>query len=367
MIATDNLNGLRAIGALVIALACCSCAGRPLQGMLVPTAESAEGSARVPILIATTRQRSTNDAGEMFGSERAATMSYARIAVSIPPDDARKIGEIQWPVSPPGDPHRDFVTVSAEYLEQPAFSAALASAAKTTRRSKAIIFVHGFNNRFDDAAYRLAQIVQDSKAPAVPILFSWPSRGVVGLRAYEYDRQSATQSRDALDQLIDTVALSPDVREVTVLCHSMGCLLTLNALQSRSMRTGKIGAKVKNVLLVAPDVDVNNFREQMQQMGNARPRFALFLSQDDLALKLSKSMSGGATRLGDVNADEEPYRSEFKREKILVFDLTHLKGKSHSRAFGEVTSVMAMIERRFAEGQQLAEDTSRLGNAAAAQ
>ena len=113
--------------------------------------------------------------------------------------------------------------------------------------------MHGFNNRFDDAAYRLAQIIQDSKAPAVPILFSWPSRGVIGLRAYEYDRESASQSRDSLDQLLDSVALSPNVKEVTVLCHSMGCQLTLEALQSRSMRTGKIGAKVKNVLLVAPD------------------------------------------------------------------------------------------------------------------
>ncbi|WP_426434289.1 alpha/beta hydrolase [Bradyrhizobium genosp. P] len=84
-----------------------------------------------------------------------------------------------------------------------------------------------------------------------------------------------------MDQLIDTIALDPNVRAITLLCHSMGCLPTLEALRSRSMRTGLIGAKVKNVLLVAPDVDAFNFREQMQQMGNARPRFALFLSQDD--------------------------------------------------------------------------------------
>ena len=161
---------------------------------------------------------------------------------------------------------------------------------------------------------------------------------------------------------MDTVELNPGVKEVTIVCHSMGCLLTLEALQSRSKRTGNIGAKVKNVLLVAPDVDVNVFREQMQQMGNARPRFALFLSQDDRALKMSKSIWGGATRLGDVNPDEEPYKSAFQQEKMLVFDLTHLQGESHSRAFDKVTSVMGMIERRLAGGQQLAEDTSRAGN-----
>jgi len=138
----------------------------------------------------------------------------------------------------------------------------------------------------------------------------------------------------------------------------MGCLVALAALQSRAVRTGRIGAKVKNVLLVAPDVDANAFREQMQQMGTSRPRFALFLSQDDRALRISSSISGGATRLGGVNPDEEPYKSDFKRERILVFDLTHLVGRAHSRAFNEVTSVMGMIERRLAAGQQLADETS---------
>jgi esterase/lipase superfamily enzyme len=193
---------------------------------------------------------------------------------------------------PPGDPHRDFVTVSAECLDKPGFSAALTAAAKRTRRSKAMVFVHGFNNRFDDAAYRLAQIVQDSKASVVPVLFSWPSRGMVSLSAYQYDRESAGQSRHALEEVLDTVALSPRIKEVTVLCHSMGCLLTMEALRSRSARAGKIGAKVSNVLLVAPDLNVNVFREQMRQLGSNRPRFALFLSQDDHALKLSKSIWG---------------------------------------------------------------------------
>jgi esterase/lipase superfamily enzyme len=296
----------------------------------------------------------------MFNAERGLSISYGEISVSIPPDENRKVGEIQWPQSPPGDPQRDFVTLSAKYLDKPEFSAALANVAKGMRRSKAMVFVHGFNNRFDDAAYRLAQIVQDSKAPVIPVLFSWPSRGVVSLRAYQDDRESASQSRQALEELLDTVALSPSIKEVTVLCHSMGCQLTMEALRSRSMRAGKIGAKVRNVLLVAPDVDFDLFREQMRQVGSNRPRFALFLSQDDRALKLSKSIWGGATRLGDVNPEEEPYKSDLAQERIMVFDITHLEGKPHSRAFNDVDSVMGMIERRLATGQQLEEDPKRV-------
>jgi esterase/lipase superfamily enzyme len=127
----------------------------------------------------------------------------------------------------------------------------------------------------------------------------------------------------------------------------------------RALRAGKIGDKVKNVLLVAPDVDANLFRTQMREMGRARPRFALFLSQDDGALKLSKSIGGGVARLGDVDPDQEPYKTDFRREGILVFDLTDLRGGAHSRAFEKVTSVMGMIEQRLAEGQQMTEDGSK--------
>src|ERR1700676_3689325 len=192
-----------------------------------------------------------------------------------------------------------------------------------------------------------------------PPQFHFFSRGVLGLRAYQDDLESATNSRDAVEQLLDTIGGNANVKEVTVVCHSMGCFLTLEALHSRAVRAGKIGDKVKNVLLVAPDVDANLFRTQMREMGGARPRFALFLSQDDGALKLSKSISCGITRLGDVDPDQEPYKSDFQREGVLVFDLTGHGGGAHSRAFEKVTSVMGMIQQRLAEGQQMMDDSSK--------
>jgi esterase/lipase superfamily enzyme len=74
---------------------------------------------------------------------------------------------------------------------------------------------------------------------------------------------------------------------------------------------------------------------------------------------LSKSISGGVTRLGDVDPDQEPYRSDFQREGIMVFDLTALRGGAHARAFEKVTSVMGMIEQRLAEGQQMTDDGTK--------
>jgi hypothetical protein len=69
---------LRANGALILALASCSCAWGPLEGVLVPAAESAEGGSRVPVLIATTRQKSISDPGEMFNTPHRFSLVRAR-------------------------------------------------------------------------------------------------------------------------------------------------------------------------------------------------------------------------------------------------------------------------------------------------
>jgi esterase/lipase superfamily enzyme len=332
-----------------LALALSACAGRPLQGVLVPVAQSAEGTSRVQVLAATTRQRS-GDAGDMFSGGRAEDMSYAAVTVSIPPDNARKVGEIQWPESLPGDPRRNFVTVSADYLDKQGLVSAVSATAKQTGRSKVLVFVHGFNTRFDDAVYRLAQIVHDAKAPGIPVLFTWPSRGEIRLGSYTYDRESANYSRDAFEQVLATLAANPNVKEISIVAHSMGNWVTLEALRGMSIRNGgKIGGKIKNVMLVAPDVDVDVFRTQIQRMGAPRPRFSLFVSQDDTALALSQAIWGGVPRLGEINPAQEPYQSEFKRENIEVFDLTKLKGGAHDRAFEDITQVLVMVRQRYGD------------------
>jgi len=332
-------------------MACCACSSnRPSQGVLTPVAVSLEGTSRVSVLAATTRRRSTSDPGEMFNGERADDVSYAAIGVSIPPDGSRKVGEVQMPRSLPGNPQSEFVTVSADYLDKRAFSAAVSAAAKQGGRDKVLVFVHGFNNRFDDAVYRFAQVVHDSKAEGIPVLFTWPSRGELQLGAYAYDRESATYSRDSLEQLLDTLASNPNVKEINVLAHSMGNLVALEALRGKAIGGGgKIGHKIKNVFLVAPDVDVDVFRTQIQRMGSPRLRFALFVAQDDKALALSQLIWGGTQRIGVVNPDQDTYREMLAKEQITVFDLTKLEGEAHTRAFDDITKVVVMVREQFNE------------------
>jgi esterase/lipase superfamily enzyme len=342
---------------LAVAVVCSGCAGRLDPNVLrAAAAGNFAGTSQVTILAATTRQKSSV-LGEMFNGQRADKVSYASITVSIPPDSARKVGEIQWPANPPGDPRRDFVTTAVNFISNQEFADDLTSVTKRTNRNKALIFVHGFNNRFDEAVYRFAQIVHDSGASGIPVLFSWPSRGEVSLRAYTYDRESANYSRDALDGVIDQIASNPRVKEINIVAHSMGNWLTLEALRALSIRNKHFPGKIKNVLLVAPDVDVDVFRTELHRIATPKLRIAVFVSRDDKALALSKTIWGGVPRLGDIDPTSKPYRSEFERDHIEVFDLTKLKSigdSAHDRAFQDVTTVMIMMKKRFGEDEQIA-------------
>ena len=104
-----------AAAAFVFALA--ACASRP-EGNLIPVSVTTPGTTAVEMLIATTRAEDPRP-GVMFNGERAHGLRFADIGVSIPPDANRKIGDVQWPSSVPGDPARDFVTLRADMLDLP--------------------------------------------------------------------------------------------------------------------------------------------------------------------------------------------------------------------------------------------------------
>ena len=62
---------------------------------------------------------------------------------------------------------------------------------------------------------------------------------------------------------------------MTVLAHSMGNWVTLEALRQMAIRDGKIAPKIRNVILAAPDVDFDVAREQIRTMGRTEAEFYL--------------------------------------------------------------------------------------------
>ncbi|MDQ0348165.1 alpha/beta hydrolase [Ancylobacter vacuolatus] len=349
---------------VVVALAfalCAGCSNRPV-GVLTPVEAAVPGTTKVELLVATTREAS-NDVATLYSGERGAGVSLDAFTVSIPPDSRRQIGEVQWPRSLPPNPETDFATLAVEPL--PNVKAARGWLNGHLPKSRRVlIFVHGFNNRFEDAVYRFAQIVHDSGSDVAPVLFTWPSRARVF--DYLFDRESTIVSRDAFEDTVWQVTSDPRVEDVTIMAHSMGAWLAMESLRQMAIRHGKLPAKIRNVILASPDVDVDVFASQWRALQGTQARFTLFVSQDDRALQVSRRIAGGVDRLGLIDAQQ--FYGQLEKSGIVVIDLTAMRSGdslNHGR-FASSPEVVQLIGQRLVNGQTVTDSEVSLGDRIAA-
>ncbi|WP_436119443.1 alpha/beta hydrolase [Phyllobacterium sp. LjRoot231] len=354
------MNGMRWALILVLVVLTAGCAGRP-KNVLLPVAETSPGATKVEMLVTTTRSRSSVP-GQMFSGERGLTPSFADLTVSIPPSKVRKVGEVAWPKKLPSNPATDFAVLKADALTLDGAKSRLNVLVRKNPDHSVIVFIHGFNNRFEDSVYRFAQIMQDSGIPNTPVLVTWPSRG--SLLAYGYDRESTNYTRNALETLFQYLAKDPEIKDVSILAHSMGNWLALESLRQMAIRNGRLPAKFKNVMLADADVDVDVFRSQIADMGPQRPQFTLFVSRDDRALALSRRVWGDIPRIGSIDPEQSPYKEELAANKIAVIDLTKIKAgdRLHHSKFAESPQIVQLIGARISQGQTLTDSRVGLGD-----
>lgn len=345
-----RLRSIRILALVAAALALAGCGGRP-YATLLPVSASAPGAHTVDMLVATTRAPSPVP-GVVFSGDRGKGLSLENILVSIPPDGVRKPGAVIYPARNPGNPATEFVALKVEPLKDGGADAWYRRAAGPKKR--VLIFVHGFNSTYEEAVFRFAQISHDSGADAAPILFTWPSRGSVF--GYLYDRESANYSRDSLETMIAQAAARPDVSEITLMAHSMGSWLSMEAVRQLAIRRGAVPPKLKNIVLASPDLDVDVFQEQLKAIGPAENRITIFTSQDDRALLVSRRLAGGVQRLGSVDLTQPSVQADFAKRGINVVDLSGVRsgdGLNHTK-FAESPEVVKAIGRRLIAGDKVA-------------
>jgi len=345
-------------GAVVFALFLAGCASPP-EGVLAPVAQTSADATEVSILVATTRAASDNP-GLLYSGERGNQIDFNELVVSIPPESTRKIGEVQWPKKLPPDPSREFATLSASQFTSVEDVRAWYEHNKSPS-GRLLIFVHGFNTRYESAVYRFAQIAHDSKTDATPVMFTWPSRGSVF--DYGYDKESTNYSRSALEALLTGASTASEIKDITILAHSMGTWLTVEALRQMAIRNDGVPSKISNVILASPDLDVDVFRQQIADMGPKRPKFTVFVSRDDRALTLSRRISGNVDRLGQIDINNPVYRNELEQGGITVLDLSALQGGdrlNHSK-FAESPEVVKLLGQRLIDGQTVTDQDLGLG------
>jgi len=331
----------------LLSLACLltGCASRPEVGALLANHEVSAGGKDHTILVATTRERDSRP-GTYFGGERSQSVSYATVTVAVP--QTHVPGKIEWPSRAPGNPETDFVVRDAAYLDSErefvkALNAQLAM--RPPGRRKVFVFIHGYNTMFAEGLYRFTQIVDDADAPAVPVLFTWASRGHV--TDYVYDSNSATAARDELEHTLRLVFAS-NAEEINILAHSMGNWVTVEALRQIKISAklppmNKLGA----VVLAAPDIDIDVFKAQMRRFGKPRKPFFIIVSRDDKALRFSDFIAGGKERLGSYSND-----AELTALGAVVIDLTDVKAtdRSNHAKFAQLAEIAPEMRQVFESG-----------------
>lgn len=306
---------------LALAFALASCAGQGAHDLLNRTTVAVPASAiaaKHEIFVATTRQQATKDPRQVFDGDRSLTTSYARVDVTVP--KVHQVGAIERAKgSADSNPAKQFAATDVVHYRDAQQFAKTVGADIAMRGDRALVFVHGFNNGFDDGVYRLTQIAHDTNYPGTPVLFSWASSART--TGYIYDKDSSTAARDDLEATLRMLAKTK-AKSIDIIAHSMGTWLTMEALRQLAITGDRdLGGKLGYVVLASPDIDVDVFKKQMIRYGKPGKPFAILLSGDDRALKLSSFISGNKPRVGDYGnaADLASYG-------VVVVDLTQAKG-----------------------------------------
>jgi len=358
--ATSPKRSRRVAVALSLSMALSGCGGH-VKGVMEPLnlAEEPKGNAVVDMLVATSRRPSDNPA-TLFSGERSTSPSITDVAVSIPSSKERVAGTVQWPKKLPPNPERDFAVVRVQPVKT--VQEGHDWVRRHSKGGHAMVFIHGFNNTYEDSVFRFAQIVHDSGADVTPILFTWPSRAKVF--DYNYDKESTNYSRTSLERVLKALVEDKDVKDITILAHSMGTWLAMESIRQMAIRDGSLPKKIENVILASPDIDVDVFARQWSELGDKRPNFTIFVSQDDRALALSRYISGDVQRLGQINPAEEPYKTKLEAAGITVVDLTKVKSTdrlNHGK-FAESPQIVQLIGQRLVTGQTLTDSDVGLGD-----
>ena len=307
----------RTIATLACSIGLASCGGKtvpmatsvgPPSPVLPPHADVARsyavldsGAARITIFVATSRRAVQSErAGDRFGPDDADSLQFAALTVNVPPYSARGTGELprkgsfSSAFSSAPDPKHEFFVVSVIPADSNRFVQRMAADLAATKSRSVLVFVHGFNTSFEDAAVRAAQIAADINFDGAVVLFSWPSAASV--TSYVRDQSAARNAGFHLLRLLRGPLLAAQPDRIELLAHSMGSETVAKAL-SLTPATDSL-PRFDQVVFAAPDLDRRVFgREILPRLATRSTRVTLYASNDDDALRLSRNVNG-VWRLG---------------------------------------------------------------------
>nr|MBA3924123.1 alpha/beta hydrolase [Nostocaceae cyanobacterium] len=159
--------------------------------------------------------------------------------------------------------------------------------ANQPEEGSALVFIHGFNVSFEDAALRAAQIGVDLQVSGIMAFYSWPSRGK--LTSYTADEATIEASEKYIAEFLLNLAQKSGAEKIHIIAHSMGNKGLLRAMQRILAQVQAAESKILfgQIFLAAPDVDPDVFEELAAAYQNLAERTTLYISAKDKALATS--------------------------------------------------------------------------------
>ena len=240
---------------------------------------------------------------------------------------------------------------------------------EASKQKDIILYVHGVNTKFNDAALNLADVWHFTGRHGVPIFYSWPAANP-GLFGYFKDRESGEFSIYHVKETIRILASTPGLEKIHIIAHSRGTDIIATALRELIIEFRAAGKspgddlKIQNLILAAPDLDFGVVRQRLiaERFGLAFGQITVYMNQDDGALSLSQWLMTGL-RFGKLAQDDlsDSDKVIFQQVKNVNFvnveGINSFLGHSYYRNHPGVLSDIAILVRQNlkpgAEGRPL--------------
>jgi len=298
----------------------------------------------VPVHFATHRARVASNDGdpyETFGSQPSAgdEMHFGVAHVTVP--IKREVGSIPQPGRIAAywygrDVALHMTIQAVEVLGRGECLKRIGERVGRSKRREALVFVHGYNNSFTDAAFRCAQLAVDLRIDGAAVLYSWPSAStIIGLVA-DRDRVRNVIYQDEFRKFLIEVVRQSGATDIHVIAHSMGNQLALSSLATLADNQTEVGSLVRErverlkalvkdgnaaevrrieeqtksvfseLVFASPDVDLSQFRYAIGKAATLGRRTTVYTSKRDRPLQLASVLTFGpragldASLLADV-------------------------------------------------------------------
>ncbi|MDA8746025.1 alpha/beta hydrolase [Rubripirellula amarantea] len=321
-----------------------------------------DGIVKTAVYYATNRRLQ----GGQYSGERisdSSAVNYGICFVTIPPD--HRMGQLEGPkwsrLELRPNPEKHVVLQSVNQVgERGVFDSIRQQFAEhPDNKRRMLVFVHGYNVTFADAARRSAQIHYDLNFPGLSSFFSWPSNGNV--QSYVSDATDIEWSTFHLEQFLMKLNQSGDVDEIFIIAHSMGNRGTTAAL--KQMAVNDQGRKIKEVVLAAPDVDSSLFdRDFAKVLCDYYPRLTVYASANDKAL-WGSNFRNQTPRVGEIRNSVPTILS---RANLDIIDASNVETSFLSHSYyadgnSVISDIFQLIRNQNAPGARTNLLTQRSG------